>query len=181
MARVVGQKEVVQGWLYDSFVFTAGTTYTSAAFFQIPLGQQGKTYYDTNMKTAGMLAGVNALTVKSLVFKVQDGIPQEDMAGVLASYGGLLINEKVYPDFMPMWAIQGGASYRIEGQTAGVPIALGGDASISNVLSFTRPFLFRIAPNEPFRWEINFPVGFTPASTFRAWIFMFGRMERAVA
>jgi len=179
MARVVGQKEVVQSWLYDSFLLEAGTTYTSISLFQVPLGQAGKTYYDTNMVTAGMLAGVNALTVKSVVFKVQDGIRFANMQGVLTSFGGLIINEKVYPDYLPMWALQGGASYRCYAPPA--DNCFGGDASINNVMSFTRPFLFRIAPHEPFRWEIEFPGGFEPTESFRVWIFMFGRRERAVA
>lgn len=181
MARLVGQKEVVQGWLYDSIHFEAGTTYTSVTLFQQPMGQAGKTLLDTNVETAGQLAGINALTITSMMVKVEDLVKPANFNNALMGVMALVIGQKPYPDWAPIWLYQGGPSFRVAVYGANVEYALGGDASIRNTLKFSRAFYVTIRPGETFRVELRWPDGFTPdGESFRLWVFLFGLRERAV-
>jgi len=183
MARLVGQKEVVQAWLYDSFTLEEGVAYTNATFFQVPLGQAGKTQYDTNLETSAQLPGVNALTVTAMLVKIEDKHKAVNFQKILSGYMGLMIGQKVYPDWAPIWLYQGGPSYRIAvaaSSGADYEYALGGDASIRNVLKFSRAFYISIRPGETFRVEMHWPDAITLDETVKVWVMMFGLRERAV-
>ena len=183
MARLVGQKEVVQAWLYDAVTLEPDPAeHSSATFFQVPLGQAGKTQYDTNLETSAQLPGVNALTITAMLVKIEDLHHPEDFQKILSGYMGLVIGQKVYPDWAPIWLYQGGPSYRVAaaGSSDVGPWALGGDASIRNVLKFSRAFYISIRPGETFRVEMHWPSPIKLTQKVKVWVMLFGLRERAV-
>lgn len=70
-----GQYEAVKASLYD-FTTYAAAGQTQLNFFQIPLGQSGKSLEDTNMETAGTLPAPKHFLVQRLeIFAFPDASP----------------------------------------------------------------------------------------------------------
>lgn len=78
-------KDVVRQTLYDTVAVTVGSNVVSATtleFFKVPMGQNSKTFLDTNIETAGMLPFEKATIVGmrfSLFTRTTSPIPYGDM------------------------------------------------------------------------------------------------------
>ena len=62
--------EVVDLPVYDDISIAADTAVVSATMFQTPVGQNGKTYADTNLVQAGQLEGGQAFRVRGFALTV---------------------------------------------------------------------------------------------------------------
>lgn len=79
--------EGVRQTLYDFQTYTASSGHTLLQFFQVPMGQGGKTYADTNMTQAGTLPTPQAFLVESIEIYFFPGVlnsAAEDTAAPLA-------------------------------------------------------------------------------------------------
>lgn len=80
-----GQYEGIRQTLYDYQVYAAGGQ-TSLSFFQVPVGQGGKTAADTNIEVAGSLPQPKHFLVESIEIRFWPGIlPVNSQTGVLAT------------------------------------------------------------------------------------------------
>lgn len=184
MSRVKGAKNVYQGWLYDTVTVAATpTTTTEQLFFVVPKGQGGKTASDTNLDVGGQLTGVNAFQIRSWVVKMQDMTLTANAALVQTGNFTLYINSTQIPDPIPVEMILGGAALleSVRGP-AGAPEfrSIGGTGNITNVLSFTRPFLVTIDPGDTFNCNITYPGGIAPTETIRMRVVLFGRRAKPI-
>jgi hypothetical protein len=184
MARVKGAKNVFQGWLYDTNTIPAGpTTTTELLYFVVPKGQGGKTASDTNMEVGGQLTGVNAFQIRSWVVKMQDLALSADAALLQNGNFTLRINSVDIPDPIPSEFIMGGASLleSVRGPAVAPEFrSIAGPGNITNVLSFTRPFLVTLDPGDTFNVRIEYPGGITPTEAIRQRVLFFGRRTRSV-
>lgn len=81
------QYEGIRQTLYD-FLTYANAGQTQLSFFQVPVGQGGKTYADTNMQAAGTLPSPIKFLVQSIEIHFYPGVlnqPAEDVAAPFAS------------------------------------------------------------------------------------------------
>ena len=77
-----GQAEGIRQCIYD-FQAYAAVGQTSLTFFQVPVGQSGKTYADTNMSTPGVLPSPQKFLIQSIELHFFPGVlnsPVEDTA-----------------------------------------------------------------------------------------------------
>lgn len=80
-----GQYEGIRQTLYDYQTY-AGAGQTSLSFFQVPLGQAGKTVADTNIEVAGSLPQPKHFLVESIEIRFWPGVlPVISQTGVLAT------------------------------------------------------------------------------------------------
>ena len=177
--------EVITWPLYDRATYTSAAT-TSLTFFQTPNGQGGKTYGDTNMDTAGIIASPNFFFMTGLEVKIIPNLstnkpsvgPQADSAGlffndVWAMFAGknfvqLVIGAKKYIT-EPLSKMSN--TNRLDGVGA-VCTNLTIGAATQSWLDYAAivgvpyeivPFL--LPPNQPFQLSINWPVAITLPST----------------
>lgn len=184
MSRVKGAKNVYQAWLYDTNTVPATPSTTNEVrFFSVPEGQGGKTARETNMEVGGQLTGVNAFQIRSWVLKMQDLIPTADAQLIQNGSFTLMINSVEIPDPIPTEFVMGGASLlesvRAAGGVPGTYAAVAGPGNITNVLSFTRPFLVTIDPGDTFAVILTFP-GISPSVAVRLRVIMFGRRTKPI-
>lgn len=78
----VGAIEAVRQTLYDSATYVAAGQ-TSLTFFQLPVGQGGKTKADTNMESAGSLPNPKQFLVQSIEIHVFPSAAIENMAATV--------------------------------------------------------------------------------------------------
>lgn len=64
--NVVGKYEVNRQTLYDTVTYAGAAGQSSLSFFQLPIGQGGKTAQDTNMTTAGSLPSPVNFLIESI-------------------------------------------------------------------------------------------------------------------
>jgi hypothetical protein len=183
MSRVKGAKNVYQGWLYDTNVLTAAVAATELLYFVVPRGQAGKSASDTNLDVGGQLTGVNAFQIRSWVLKMEDLTLSANAKLVQRGNFTLVINSTPIPDPIPNEFILGGASIleSVRGP-AGAPEfrAIGGPGNITNVLSFTRPFLVTLDPGDTFSVSVQFPGSITPTEDVRLRVILWGRRAKPV-
>ncbi len=189
MSRVKGAKNVYQGWLYDTNTVAATpTTTTQVLYFTVPKGQAvsggaAKTAALTNLDVGGQLTGVNAFQIRSWVVKMQDLTLSANARLVQGGAFSLLINSTLIPDPIPVEMILGGASIL---ESVRAPAAapefrsIGGPGNITNVLSFTRPFLVTIDPGDTFNVTMDFPGGIAPTESIQLRVVLFGRRAKPV-
>lgn len=79
-----GQYEGIRQTLYDYQVYAAGGQ-TSLSFFQVPLGQAGKTVADTNIEVAGSLPQPKHFLVESIEIRFWPGVLPVQQAAVLGA------------------------------------------------------------------------------------------------
>ena len=80
-----GQYEGIRQSLYDYQVY-ASAGQTSLSFFQVPVGQAGKTIADTNMEVSGTLPQPKHFLVESIEIRFWPGVlPVVSATGVLAT------------------------------------------------------------------------------------------------
>jgi len=80
-----GQYEGIRQSLYDYQVY-ASAGQTSLSFFQVPVGQAGKTIADTNMEVSGTLPQPKHFLVESIEIRFWPGVlPVVSASGVLAT------------------------------------------------------------------------------------------------
>jgi len=191
MARVEGQKELIETALYDEFTFVVATTYTQISLFTIPRGAAGKTYANTNLTgPGGFLTGIKSMTIRSLALIPESPMTTANLRGMLNGWGALMIEDKPYPQPFNLKLLAGGPQMIQHmadlnaGAAATVLNAHVGDGRINNVLSFTRPYLITIAPNENFYVTLNWDVPgapFIPAGVNERMLFvLYGRYARSV-
>jgi hypothetical protein len=186
MARVKGAKNVFQGWLYDTNILAAAVATTEQLYFVVPEGQAGKTASDTNMEVGGQLTGVNSFQIRSWVVKMQDLTPTADALLVQTGNFTLRINSVEIPDPLPIEMILGGASLLEsvrEPTGGGAPgdfRAISGPGNITNVLSFTRPFLVTLDPGDTFSVRLEWPGAITTGVAVRLRVVFWGRRTKAV-
>jgi len=184
LSRVKGAKNVYQGWLYDTNVvaITPGVT-TELLYFVVPRGQGAKTATDTNLDVGGQLTGVNAFQIRSWVVKMQDLSLTADAQMIQGGNFTLVINSTPIPDPLPVEFILGGASLleSVRGPAVAPEFrAVGGPGNITNVLSFTRPFLVTLDPGDTFSVIIQFPGGISPTAAVRLRVILWGRRAKPV-
>ena len=191
MPRLSGKREVVTGWLYDAAVLSG--TITEVTYFQSPKGQAGtgiatKTFVDTNVEAgAGFLAGVKAFVIKSMLYKIEDCQPSDDLCTIISQgFGVLKISDKPYPSPFPVWLITGGPGLfdNVRGPAA-APDFRGtvGPGNIANVLKLHSMLPVPINTLEPFSFDFQWPGGITISSgtSIKTWIVLFGFLKRQVA
>jgi len=184
LSRVKGAKNVYQGWLYDTntILHTPAVT-TELLYFVVPRGQAAKTASDTNLDVGGQLTGVNAFQIRSWVMKMQDLIPTADAQMLQRGNFTLVINSTPIPDPIPVEFILGGAAIleSVRGPAAAPDNrAIGGPGNITNVLSFTRPFLVTLDPGDTFSVVVQFPGGIAPTDHVRLRVILWGRRAKPV-
>jgi hypothetical protein len=183
MSRVKGAKNVYQGWLYDTNTIAAApTTTTEVLYFVVPKGQAGKTNSDTNLDVGGQLTGINSFQIRSWVLKMQDLTLTANAALLQAGAFTLRINSVDIPDPIPVEMILGGASLleSVRGPAASPEFrSIAGPGNITNVLSFTRPFLVTLDPGDTFNARLDFPA-ISPTETVRLRTVFFGRRSKPV-
>ena len=184
MSRVKGAKNVYQGWIYDTnTVAAAPTVTTELLYFVVPKGQGGKTASDTNLDVGGQLTGVNAFQIRSWVIKMRDLTLTANAILIQGGNSTLIINSTPIPDPIPVEFILGGASLleSVRGAAAAPEFrSIGGTGNITNVLSFTRPFLVTVDPGDTFNVTVAFPGGISPTEAVRLRWMMFGRRAKPV-
>ena len=184
MSRVKGAKNVYQGWLYDNNIVAATPTVTTELlYFVVPRGQGAKTASDTNLDVGGQLTGVNAFQIRSWVVKMQDLSLTANAALVQTGNFTLVINSTPIPDPIPVEFILGGASLleSVRGPAAAPEFrSIGGPGNITNVLSFTRPFLVTLDPGDTFSVIMQFPGGIAPTESVRLRVILWGRRAKPV-
>jgi hypothetical protein len=183
MSRVKGAKNVYQGWLYDTNVIAAAVATTELLYFVVPRGQAGKSASDTNLDVGGQLTGVNAFQIRSWVLKMEDLTLTANAKLVQTGNFTLVINSTPIPDPIPNEFILGGASLleSVRGP-AGAPEfrSVGGPGNITNVLSFTRPFLVTLDPGDTFSVSVQFPGAITTTESVRLRVILWGRRAKPV-
>jgi len=184
MSRVKGAKNVYQGWLYDTNIVAAAPVVTTEQlYYVVPKGQGGKTASDTNLDVGGQLTGVNAFQIRSWVVKMEDLTITANAKLIQRGNYTLIINSTPIPDPIPVEFIMGGASLleSVRGPAAAPEFrAIAGPGNITNVLSFTRPFLVTLDPGDTFNVVIQYPGGISPTETVRVRVMMFGRRAKPV-
>lgn len=168
-----GQQEVIRQPLYDYQTY-AQAGQTSLTFFQIPVGQSGKTLADTNMENAGSLPAPKSFLLKGLevvFFPGAEpgtyGAPDDadfinDMNDVYESgHVQLFIGSKAYLDEAPIgvmppsWGL-GGFSSAADTTTAGADQ----QTLVNYARSVGRPYTvipMYIPSNQNFKVTINWP------------------------
>lgn len=84
-----GEVEGIRQSLYDSATY-AGAGQTSLTFFQVPVGQSGKTKADTNMEIAGSLPAPKRFFVTSIQLLFFSGVNINEFTAVAADQPGQL-------------------------------------------------------------------------------------------
>jgi len=156
---------------------------TELLYFVVPKGQAAKTASDTNLDVGGQLTDVNAFQIRSWVIKMQDLTLTANAQLVQRGNSTLIINSTPIPDPIPVEFILGGASLleSVRGAAAAPEFrSIGGTGNITNVLSFTRPFLVTLDPGDTFNVTVSFPGGISPTETIRLRWMMFGRRAKPV-
>jgi len=173
-----------QGWLYDTNVVAAAPAVTTEQlYFVVPKGQAGKTASDTNLDVGGQLTGVNAFQIRSWVFKMEDLTLTANAKLLQIGNFTLIINSTPIPDPIPIEFIMGGAALleSVRGPAAAPEFrSIGGTGNITNVLSFTRPFLVTLDPGDTFNVQVVYPGGISPTETIRTRVNLFGRRAKPV-
>lgn len=77
--------EYIRASLYDSATYTASTGHTQLNFFQLPIGQSGKTLDDTNMQSAGQLPAGQKFLVKAIKISFLPGVTVDTFTAVNAA------------------------------------------------------------------------------------------------
>ena len=184
MSRVKGAKNVYQAWLYDTNTVSAAPTVTTEQrFYSVPEGQSGKTSRETNMEVGGQLTGVNAFQIRSWVTKMEDLTLTANAKLIQNGSFTLIINSVEIPDPIPIEFVLGGASLleSVRGAAAAPEFrSVGGPGNITNVLSFTRPFLVTIDPGDTFAVILQWPGGISPTEAVRLRVIMFGRRTKPI-
>jgi hypothetical protein len=202
MPRLAGKREIVTGWLYDAA--TLGVTDVAGRglqianpvsewdAFQVPKGQSGKTFVDTNFESgSGFLSGVKSFVIKSEVFKVEDCRKSDDVCQIInGGHGTLKISDKAYPSPMPIWLFAGGTgvfdNVRSAAAQAGDIRGVVGPGNIANVLKFHRALPIPINTLEPFSFEFRWQPAITISAQpnedgVRVWVVLYGFLKRQVA
>lgn len=191
MPRLSGKREVVTGWIYDAAVLSG--TVTETTYFQVSKGNNGggitqKSFVDTNLEgSAGILTGVKAFVIKSMLYKIGDGSLSDDVILITNNgFGVLRISDKAYPSPWPVWLITGGPGVfdNVRGPL-GTPDIRGtvGPGNIANVLKLHSMLPVPINTLEPFQGEFQWPGGITLSSgaEIKTWFVLFGFLKRQVA
>ena len=184
MSRVRGAKNVYQAWLFDTNTVAAAPTLTTEIrFFVVPEGQGGKTGRETNMEVGGQLTGVNAFQIRSWVVKMEDLTLTANAKLIQNGSFVLIINSVEIPDPIPVEFVMGGSSLleSVRGPAAAPEFrAIAGPGNITNVLSFTRPFLVTIDPGDTFSVIMAYPGGISPTETVRLRVLFLGRRTKPI-
>lgn len=91
-----GQYEGIRQSLFDYQTYAAGGQ-TSLQFFQVPLGQGGKTIFDTNLETAGTLPQPKHFLVESIEIRFFPGVlPVNSQSGGAGSLVASNFTNDVY-------------------------------------------------------------------------------------
>jgi hypothetical protein len=176
--------EAITWPLYDNADYTSATT-TSLTFFQTPNGQGGKTYADTNMDTAGIIASPNFYFLTGIEVQIIPVITDLPSVGPLAdapakwlndvyqmyytkNFVQLVIGAKKYiteplNKFPPTHRLDGFAALDTNLTIGAATQSIISYASLMGVPYEINPFL--LPPNQPFQFSINWPAAITLAST----------------
>jgi len=184
MSRVKGAKNVYQAWLYDTNTVAATPVLTTEQrYFAVPNGQGGKTDRDTNMQVGGQLTGVNAFQIRSWVVKMEDLTVTANAKLIQNGAFTLVINSVEIPDPIPIEFVMGGASLleSVRGAAAAPEFrSVAGPGNITNVLSFTRPFLVTIDPGDTFSVILAWTGGISPTEAVRLRVLFLGRRTKPI-
>lgn len=154
--RVKGVANLKHGFLYDRIQITTSTT--EAKFFQVPNGQSGKTYLDTNMKIAGQLESTTKFWAWFLRIIPALSCTLDDAILLLnTSYIDFQIGE-AHPLYCPAFLMPGGAGIigiSQSGDTGTGAYGYNASTNKEGLLKFARPFI--IIPNQSFSVTLNFP------------------------
>lgn len=85
--NVAGQVEGIGASLYDFQTYANAGTTTQYTFFQIPIGQSGKTKADTNMESAGSLPSPKNFLVQSIEVLFFPGVSPAVTGAIAAAQG----------------------------------------------------------------------------------------------
>ncbi len=163
-------------WVYDTVEVVSASSTTTANFFT---SIDGKTWTQSNMRSASILPGVRALTVATILithFDATNGnVLATDLAELGWGYFALFLRDRPQPDYVQTRLLCGGPGIVVGGSTTRGTF---GNGTIANALSFFDPFLTTIQGNEPFRGEMRWDTGITLTNTIEVTVALYGRGTR---
>lgn len=164
-----GAVEAIRSSLYDFQAYAAGGQ-TSLTFFQVPVGQAGKTRADTNMELAGSLPSPKRFVVETLELYFQPGVPIDTVASTAtntAKYaddmlafanGGFLdffIGSKSYLTEAPLGRFPASCGLRVDQSLAGTFAA---PNMVKSQYAQMTGLIYRVEPNITLEATQNFNV-----------------------
>lgn len=173
----VGGREGIHYPLYDKVVLEAAQA--NATLFQVPVGQAGKTLYDTNMRLAGQLQTPETFDVFAIC---AGGLPDDDWTSVATNMKGTLelsCGNKVYYEIPLFWLSAGGGlnvQQAIMGTTSAVIYTSWGVPHSRNMHTLRNPI--RITSGEAFRVELVWPTA--PGVGKIVWVRLEGVLRRSI-
>lgn len=169
-----GQKESVRSSLYD-FQAYAAAGQTSLTFFQVPVGQSGKTKADTNMEQAGSLPSPKQFLIETIEVYLYPGslvnvaasaatnLPQQadDMyAFAKSGFLDLFIGSKSYLTEAPLGRFPASTGMRVDQAMTGTftaPNAIKGEyAAMTGLIYRVEPQIL-LEPTQNFNVTMNWP------------------------
>lgn len=190
--------EAIEQPLYDYQEYPAAGS-TQLQFFQIPKGQLSKTFADTNMTSAGLLAQPQTFIIESIQVEFFPGVlptPAEDVAKPFAASQGvndvwnvmksgwleLFIGSKAYLDLGPLMRFPAASGL----QVAAAMAADGAAGESYNVTQYARavgPVFklrapIRLEANQNFSVTLNWPTAVTASVAGRIGVILGGLMYR---
>jgi len=175
-------KEGIRSSLYD-FQAYAAAGQTSLNFFQVPIGQAGKTKADTNMETAGALPSPKQFIIETLEVYFYPGVPIDTIAPTATNtakqaddmyqfaqsgYLDLFIGSKSYLTEAPLGRFPMSCGLNVEQSISGVFAA---PLMVKSQYAQTSGLIYRVQPEitlEPtqnFNVSLNWPVAVALPST----------------
>ena len=185
MPRIEEGKEVLSWLIWDSI--TPGATDVAATLFAAPLGQAGKTLYDTNMRNAGRMPWPEELTFETVRFAAD---PDATLAIQLALMKGtfsLAIGNKSYLDLRLFELPSGGGVHVVAPSVptlveaapptypAGVFVGQSGVPDQTSVYPLSVPLT--LDAGETFRVEVTWPIA---PEAHKFWIGFDCTLRRAI-
>lgn len=163
--------------LYDSI--TLGAADLGATLFQSPVGQGGKTLFDTNMRLAGQLQQPQTYDVLGLWVSA---LPGATAANVIALSKGTLIlwvGSKPYHE-VPLFFLTSGSGLSVQVAQSNAAVAASilanfGDPDARNL--YTLEYPVGIETGEHFRAELTWPVA---PGALKIYIGFEGTLGRAI-
>lgn len=190
-------KEQIRSSLYDFQTYLAAGQ-TSLTFFQVPVGQAGKTKVDTNMDQAGALPAGKQFLLETIELYFFPGVPVDTIAStatntakqaddmyqfIQSGYLDLYIGSKSYLTESPLGRFPPSTGMRIDQAITGT---LAAPALFKSEYASATGLIYRVQPEitlqstQNFNVSLNWPVAVALPSTVnaRVGVVMRGVLER---
>jgi len=194
---IPGAKNVLRSSLYD-FQTYAAAGQTSLTFFQVPVGQSGKTKADTNMEQAGSLPAGKSFLVETIELVFFPGSPVDIIATtatntaaqaddmyqfIKSGYLELYIGSTTFLTEAPLGRFPSSTGMRIDNSITGVftaPNMAKSEYAASTGLIYRIQPELELVSNQNFNVNLNWPTAVAMPSTIaaRVGVVMRGQLKR---